>query len=194
MFKIHVILNVNTKNVNLLSFLKAKSRENHKSPVKLDKSSSMKYAQSSSSSYHPFKPNTSSTPTADLGMRHMQHQLGMSHLSGSGSGANRLSNSSGMQQQLVQSPEKAKRHYNSEVDPARYRKVLEEGITKFACSLCGNTYKWRKSLNKHWKEKHITETPPPLDAPVTVKLRNGLYNNLYLFYLLIHVYNVDVYY
>lgn len=69
--------------------------------------------------------------------------------------------------------EKAKRHYNSEVDPARYRKVLEDGVTKFACSLCGNTYKWRKSLNKHWKEKHITETPPPLDAPVTVKLRNG---------------------
>ncbi len=69
--------------------------------------------------------------------------------------------------------EKVKRHYNSEVDPARYRKVLEEGVTKFACSLCGNTYKWRKSLNKHWKEKHITEIPPPLDAPVTVKLRNG---------------------
>lgn len=136
----------------------------------------MKYAQSSSS-YHPFKPNTSSTPTADLGMRHMQQQLGMSHLSG---GNNRLSSSSGMQQLVQSSPEKAKRHYNSEVDPARYRKVLEEGITKFACSLCGNTYKWRKSLNKHWKEKHITETPPPLDAPVTVKLRNGLYNDLYL--------------
>lgn len=74
---------------------------------------------------------------------------------------------------LQSHPEKAKRHYNSEVDPARYRKVLEEGITKFACSICGNTYKWRKSLNKHWKEKHITETPPPLDAPVAVKLRNG---------------------
>jgi len=69
--------------------------------------------------------------------------------------------------------EKAKRHYNSEVDPARYRKVIEDGITKFACSICGNTYKWRKSLNKHWKENHITEVPPPLDAPVTVKLRNG---------------------
>ncbi|CAF0763019.1 unnamed protein product [Brachionus calyciflorus] len=79
------------------------------------------------------------------------------------------------QQRLPQIPmqEKAKRHYNSEVDPARYRKVFEEGITKFACSICGNTYKWRKSLNKHWKEKHITETPPPLDAPVAVKLRNG---------------------
>lgn len=81
---------------------------------------------------------------------------------------------------LTSSPEKAKRHYNSEVDPARYRKVLEEGITKFACSLCGNTYKWRKSLNKHWKEKHITETPPPLDAPVTVKLRNGSLTLIFL--------------
>jgi len=79
-------------------------------------------------------------------------------------------NSSGYDHGIL---EKAKRHYNSEVDPARYRKVLEEGVTKFACSLCGNTYKWRKSLNKHWKEKHITEVPPPLDAPVTVKLRNG---------------------
>jgi hypothetical protein len=69
--------------------------------------------------------------------------------------------------------EKVKRHYNSEVDPARYRKVFEDNIIKFACSLCGNTYKWRKSLNKHWKEKHITEQPPPLDAPVQVKLRNS---------------------
>ena len=40
---------------------------------------------------------------------------------------------------------------------------------KFACSLCGNLYKWRKSLNKHWKEKHNEESPPPLDAPVTIR-------------------------
>jgi hypothetical protein len=40
---------------------------------------------------------------------------------------------------------------------------------KFACSLCGNLYKWRKSLNKHWKEKHNDENPPPLDAPVTIR-------------------------
>ncbi|CAF1593093.1 unnamed protein product, partial [Adineta ricciae] len=40
---------------------------------------------------------------------------------------------------------------------------------KFACSLCGNLYKWRKSLNKHWKEKHNDESPPPLDAPVTIR-------------------------
>ena len=42
-------------------------------------------------------------------------------------------------------------------------------LVKFACSLCGNLYKWRKSLNKHWKEKHNEESPPPLDAPVTIR-------------------------
>jgi hypothetical protein len=42
-------------------------------------------------------------------------------------------------------------------------------LVKFACSLCGNLYKWRKSLNKHWKEKHNEENPPPLDAPVTIR-------------------------
>ncbi|CAF1578012.1 unnamed protein product, partial [Adineta ricciae] len=30
-------------------------------------------------------------------------------------------------------------------------------------------YKWRKSLNKHWKEKHNDEEAPPLDAPVTIR-------------------------
>ena len=42
-------------------------------------------------------------------------------------------------------------------------------LVKYACSLCGNLYKWRKSLNKHWKEKHNDEEPPPLDAPVTIR-------------------------
>ena len=45
------------------------------------------------------------------------------------------------------------------VDPAKYVRIQDlEGI-KFACSKCGNTYKWRKSLNKHWKEKHDGEIP-----------------------------------
>ena len=47
------------------------------------------------------------------------------------------------------------------VDPAKYVRIQDlEGI-KFACSKCGNTYKWRKSLNKHWKEKHDGEIPTP---------------------------------
>ncbi|CAF4704519.1 unnamed protein product, partial [Rotaria socialis] len=65
-----------------------------------------------------------------------------------------------------------KRPYNVSVDPARYRRVPDPEDTnsvKFACSLCGNLYKWRKSLNKHWKEKHNEEEPPPLDAPVTIR-------------------------
>lgn len=124
-------------------------------------------------------PTQSSTSTqmtaAAAAAAAMRHILGGGggnnhHIASSPSSATSLTHQYG----INSSPEKApKRHYNSEVDPARYRKVLEEGITKFACSLCGNTYKWRKSLNKHWKEKHITETPPPLDAPVTIKLRNG---------------------
>jgi DNA-directed RNA polymerase subunit M/transcription elongation factor TFIIS len=83
-----------------------------------------------------------------------------------------------------------KRPYNVSVDPARYRRVPDPDdasagkhsfvdtsnsnhvcvfLVKFACSLCGNLYKWRKSLNKHWKEKHNDESPPPLDAPVTIR-------------------------
>ena len=47
------------------------------------------------------------------------------------------------------------------VDPAKYITISGEpdGV-KYACSKCGNIYKWRKSLNKHWKEKHDGETPP----------------------------------
>ena len=33
--------------------------------------------------------------------------------------------------------------------------------TKYACTQCGNIYKWRKSLNKHWKEKHGALKPTP---------------------------------
>ncbi|CAF0754030.1 unnamed protein product [Didymodactylos carnosus] len=65
-----------------------------------------------------------------------------------------------------------KRPYNVSVDPARYRRVPDPddaSSVKFACSLCGNLYKWRKSLNKHWKEKHNSESPPPLDAPVHIR-------------------------
>lgn len=49
------------------------------------------------------------------------------------------------------------------VDPAKYYILNDEPDgTKYACSKCGNVYKWRKSLNKHWKEKHDGEAPPSL--------------------------------
>ena len=45
------------------------------------------------------------------------------------------------------------------VDPGKYMIIHEIDGTKYACSKCGNIYKWRKSLNKHWKEKHDGQTP-----------------------------------
>ena len=49
------------------------------------------------------------------------------------------------------------------VDPGKYMIIHEIDGTKYACSKCGNIYKWRKSLNKHWKEKHGGQTP---DMPI----------------------------
>ena len=53
------------------------------------------------------------------------------------------------------------------VDPAKYMTVQEGDGIKYACSKCGNIYKWRKSLNKHWKEKHDGEVPDARSAAVT---------------------------
>ena len=130
--------------------------------------------------YSSFKPtynhthnNLTHNHTSSIPSQNTSLNASMLESSHNNNNNNNNSTSLSFSSHSLNTSNKAKRHYNSEVDPARYRKVVEEGITKFACSICGNTYKWRKSLNKHWKEKHITETPPPLDAPVTVKLRNG---------------------
>lgn len=41
------------------------------------------------------------------------------------------------------------------VDPDKYTTITDDkGVVKFKCARCENAYKWRKSLNKHWKEKH----------------------------------------
>ena len=44
------------------------------------------------------------------------------------------------------------------VDPNKYVE-LDDPVngTRYSCSVCGNVYKWRKSLNKHWKDKHEKE-------------------------------------
>ncbi|XP_076449811.1 uncharacterized protein LOC143286107 [Babylonia areolata] len=54
-----------------------------------------------------------------------------------------------------------------DVSPDKYFEVAEEvANTKYGCAKCGNVYKWKKSLNKHWKEKHGNDpgdsqyTPP----------------------------------
>ena len=51
-----------------------------------------------------------------------------------------------------------------EVDPAKYIEVMDDSGIKYSCSKCGNIYKWRKSLNKHWKEKHADEKLDGLKA------------------------------
>lgn len=56
------------------------------------------------------------------------------------------------------------------VDPAKYVIVRDVDGTKYACSKCGNVYKWRKSLNKHWKEKHDGELPGPCKSVVSLSV------------------------
>ena len=46
------------------------------------------------------------------------------------------------------------------------QQVAEEvASTKFGCAICGNVYKWKKSLNKHWKEKHGDDPGDQLYTP-----------------------------
>ena len=54
--------------------------------------------------------------------------------------------------------------FREAVDPAKYITIQEADGVKYACSKCGNVYKWRKSLNKHWKEKHDGEIPDPRNS------------------------------
>ena len=61
--------------------------------------------------------------------------------------------------------EKKKRKTRQEVDPGKYFEVLDDTGVKYACSRCGNVYKWRKSLNKHWKEKHHDDEMPDTSQP-----------------------------
>lgn len=62
-------------------------------------------------------------------------------------------------------PEVKKKRIRQEVDPLKYYEVVDDVGVKYACSKCGNVYKWRKSLNKHWKEKHFGETPDLTKPP-----------------------------
>lgn len=65
------------------------------------------------------------------------------------------------------------------VDPAKYFTLTDEPDgTKYACSKCGNVYKWRKSLNKHWKEKHDGETPSLHSRPLPALLQRDRLMNM----------------
>ena len=66
-------------------------------------------------------------------------------------------------------PVEKKKRIRQEVDPLKYFEVMDENGVKYACSKCGNVYKWRKSLNKHWKEKHFGEVPDLTKPPPTLQ-------------------------
>jgi len=66
-------------------------------------------------------------------------------------------------------PVEKKKRIRQEVDPLKYYEVVDEAGVKYACSKCGNVYKWRKSLNKHWKEKHFGELPDLTKPPATLQ-------------------------
>ena len=56
--------------------------------------------------------------------------------------------------------------------------ILEEdNSSKYGCSVCGNVYKWRKSLNKHWKEKHLNDpgNTQPTPPGMNILLQQGNY-------------------
>ncbi|GFO38652.1 suppressor of presenilin protein 4 [Plakobranchus ocellatus] len=73
-----------------------------------------------------------------------------------------------------------KKKTRQEVDPGKYFEAVDSAGTKYACSQCGNIYKWRKSLNKHWKEKHSQD--PLVDSPsppgMLELLKSGKYTQL----------------
>lgn len=66
-------------------------------------------------------------------------------------------------------PVEKKKRIRQEVDPLKYYEVVDDVGVKYACSKCGNVYKWRKSLNKHWKEKHFGEVPDLTKPPGTLQ-------------------------
>lgn len=75
--------------------------------------------------------------------------------------------------------EKKKRKTRQEVDPGKYFEVFDEAGIKYACSKCGNVYKWRKSLNKHWKEKHFGDIPDSSKPPPGLAKLNAISNMKY---------------
>ncbi|XP_076470751.1 uncharacterized protein LOC143300742 [Babylonia areolata] len=73
--------------------------------------------------------------------------------------------------QSLDDGEPLRKKRRKDVSPAKYFEVTERSpdqsakvSTKYGCSRCGSLYKWRKSLNKHWKEKH--DGDPGDNSPV----------------------------
>ncbi|XP_059149652.1 zinc finger protein 646-like [Physella acuta] len=82
--------------------------------------------------------------------------------------------------QRLDDDKKKKKKTRQEVDPGKYFETVDSSGTKYACSQCGNIYKWRKSLNKHWKEKHSSDPLVEVASPpgMLELLKSGKYTQL----------------
>ncbi|CAG5116754.1 unnamed protein product [Candidula unifasciata] len=82
--------------------------------------------------------------------------------------------------QVLDEDKKKKKKTRQEVDPGKYFEAVDSSGTKYACSQCGNIYKWRKSLNKHWKEKHSMDPLVEVASPpgMLELLKSGKYTQL----------------
>lgn len=82
--------------------------------------------------------------------------------------------------QVLDEDKKKKKKTRQEVDPGKYFEAVDSSGTKYACSQCGNIYKWRKSLNKHWKEKHSVDPLVEMASPpgMLELLKSGKYTQL----------------
>ncbi|KAH9503533.1 hypothetical protein Btru_068133 [Bulinus truncatus] len=82
--------------------------------------------------------------------------------------------------QVLDEDKKKKKKTRQEVDPGKYFEAVDSSGTKYACSQCGNIYKWRKSLNKHWKEKHSLDPLVEMPSPpgMLELLKSGKYTQL----------------
>ncbi|CAL1536510.1 unnamed protein product [Lymnaea stagnalis] len=82
--------------------------------------------------------------------------------------------------QVLDDDKKKKKKTRQEVDPGKYFEAVDSSGTKYACSQCGNIYKWRKSLNKHWKEKHSLDPLVEVASPpgMLELLKSGKYTQL----------------
>lgn len=81
---------------------------------------------------------------------------------------------------ILDDDKKKKKKTRQEVDPGKYFEAVDSSGTKYACSQCGNIYKWRKSLNKHWKEKHLHDPLAEVASPpgMLELLKSGKYTQL----------------
>jgi DNA-directed RNA polymerase subunit RPC12/RpoP len=68
------------------------------------------------------------------------------------------------------------------VDSKRYRELIVNGMHKYVCRSCGNTYADSRGVNRHWNKHHPNEVPPPFESeivPINNKQKKTTNEKLY---------------